>query len=381
MTAMLQNTGRTFIVSRHSASIEWIKQQGYEHAEVIHHFAATQLQRGDLVIGTLPVHLAREINEQGIRFIYFSINVPESMRGKEISAGLLSTLNPRLEELQVSACHHQPVEIRQSETLLHRLADCFRSHDRHIMIFGLGCLLFVIFLYLGEWAANNTVNLPLINDVDVNGNPKTVAVILDQAGIVFSYVTVAFAAPALLSIYFRFKRSIKGPIKGKAVNMDQLTSKYKAGMVLATQERNKLPYWLLNRIALGQKRLTLAVLYTDQTRESAIKMIDTFAGEIDFCMQPSDSDQDRLLQPLNYQANREVARRMIDKFLEQVNARAEETFIDITGGTVVMSVSMMEAAKERGMNVLYTSSREMVTEKNYRLKEVASTIDLSPESL
>ena len=96
-----QKARRVFIVSRHPASVDWIKRQGYEQAEVIDHLKPGVLQQGDLVLGTLPLHIARDINEQGVRLIHFSLDVPHNMRGREISAEMLQEMNPRLEELHV----------------------------------------------------------------------------------------------------------------------------------------------------------------------------------------------------------------------------------------------------------------------------------------
>lgn len=51
----------TLFVSRHQGAIEWIKQQSIQVDVFVEHLNVEEIQAGDVVIGTLPLHLAAEV--------------------------------------------------------------------------------------------------------------------------------------------------------------------------------------------------------------------------------------------------------------------------------------------------------------------------------
>jgi CRISPR-associated protein Csx16 len=89
-----------WFVTRHKGAAEWALTQGIA-ARAVSHFDAAMAQPGDRVLGTLPVSLAAEVCERGARYLHLTLNVPENMRGKELSAQDMTSLGARLEEYRV----------------------------------------------------------------------------------------------------------------------------------------------------------------------------------------------------------------------------------------------------------------------------------------
>lgn len=65
----------TWFISRHLGAIEWIKQQNIQIDHFESHLDTSLIQAGDVVIGTLPIHLAAEICQKGAKFYFLSVNV------------------------------------------------------------------------------------------------------------------------------------------------------------------------------------------------------------------------------------------------------------------------------------------------------------------
>lgn len=91
----------TWFVSRHSGATEWAEQQGLIVDRQVSHLETSQVSAGDIVIGSLPVNLVAEINQNGARYLHLVLPLPEYLRGKEISAEIMKQQGARLEEFQV----------------------------------------------------------------------------------------------------------------------------------------------------------------------------------------------------------------------------------------------------------------------------------------
>ena len=100
----IKNTGEVWLVSRHPGAIEWIKSQesSIDH-EVTHLSVESYPKSGDIVIGSLPVHIIAKLNQQGIRFFHVQVNIPSELRGQELTKEQLESLDGSLQEYQVSA--------------------------------------------------------------------------------------------------------------------------------------------------------------------------------------------------------------------------------------------------------------------------------------
>ena len=76
----------TWFISRHQGAIDWAKQQKIAVDHWVTHLDTERIQSGDIVIGTLPVHLAAEICQKGAQFFFLELNLHADQRGRELTA-------------------------------------------------------------------------------------------------------------------------------------------------------------------------------------------------------------------------------------------------------------------------------------------------------
>lgn len=93
----------TFFVSRHPGALDWAAEEGVTVDVLLAHLDPQTIQPGDVVIGTLPIHLAARVCERGGRYLHLSLELPADWRGQELSAADLRQCGARLEEYQVTA--------------------------------------------------------------------------------------------------------------------------------------------------------------------------------------------------------------------------------------------------------------------------------------
>ena len=89
-------------VSRHPGARDWAAEEGVAVDAVIAHLYPETIQLGDVVIGTLPIHLAARVCERGGRYLHLSLEIPPDWRGRELSAADLLQFGARLEEYRVT---------------------------------------------------------------------------------------------------------------------------------------------------------------------------------------------------------------------------------------------------------------------------------------
>lgn len=102
---------RTYFVTRHQGAIDWAREEGHvdELTEVTATLHPGAIQPGDLVIGTLPAHLAARIVERGGRYQHLVLDITEAQRGLELSVADMRANGARLEELFIQrACVPAP---------------------------------------------------------------------------------------------------------------------------------------------------------------------------------------------------------------------------------------------------------------------------------
>ncbi|RUQ41762.1 MAG: CRISPR-associated protein Csx16 [Candidatus Competibacteraceae bacterium] len=91
----------TYFISRHGGAMDWAQSLGIIVDQVISHFDPECVQTGDIVIGTLPIHLAAHVCAHGGHYLHLSLNVPPEWRGRELSATELRACGARLEGYRV----------------------------------------------------------------------------------------------------------------------------------------------------------------------------------------------------------------------------------------------------------------------------------------
>lgn len=89
----------TYFVTAHPGALDWARAQGIEAAAVAHLDPAV-VKAGDIVIGTLPVHLVAAIGERGGRYLHLAMELPAEARRRELSAEDMVRYGARLEEYE-----------------------------------------------------------------------------------------------------------------------------------------------------------------------------------------------------------------------------------------------------------------------------------------
>ena len=91
----------TWFVSRHPGALEWMRREGIAFDAHVPHLDVGCVAEGDVVIGTLPIHLAARVCARGGRYLHLSLELPPDWRGRELSAADLRRFGARLEEYRV----------------------------------------------------------------------------------------------------------------------------------------------------------------------------------------------------------------------------------------------------------------------------------------
>ena len=95
---------RRFFVSRHPGAIEWARQYPWAvRARFVPHLEIEEIGEGDVLIGTLPVHLAAEVCARGARYLHLSISLTAGQRGCELTAQELDAADACLVPYEVIA--------------------------------------------------------------------------------------------------------------------------------------------------------------------------------------------------------------------------------------------------------------------------------------
>lgn len=89
-----------WFVSRHAGAVAWARRRGLD-AVATEHLALDAVQPGDVVIGTLPVGLAAQVQARGAAFWFLELDLPAEARGRELSADEMERCGARLVEYRV----------------------------------------------------------------------------------------------------------------------------------------------------------------------------------------------------------------------------------------------------------------------------------------
>lgn len=91
----------TYFISRHPGAVEWARRQGLAVDVWLAHLDLHQVQAGDTVAGTLPIHLAAQVCARGAKYLHLSVDLPALWRGRELSADELAQRGARLEAFHI----------------------------------------------------------------------------------------------------------------------------------------------------------------------------------------------------------------------------------------------------------------------------------------
>lgn len=97
----------TYLVTRHEGTRIWASAMA-EHGRLpftidrmVDHLDPESLKKGDVVVGTLPIHVAAELRARGIEFWSLDLHLPPADRGKELSGLYLAKFGARFTRYEV----------------------------------------------------------------------------------------------------------------------------------------------------------------------------------------------------------------------------------------------------------------------------------------
>ncbi len=91
------------LISRHPGAVEWLQQYApFQPDAVYAHLSLNQVQAGDIVIGTLPIQTAAKIIEKGAQYWHLSIELPQNLRGRELSLAEMKQLPVQLDQFSIT---------------------------------------------------------------------------------------------------------------------------------------------------------------------------------------------------------------------------------------------------------------------------------------
>ena len=90
----------TYFVTRHAGARGWAARQGLDAVQ-LEHLDPGHIVAGDVVIGTLPVHLVADIQRRGACYLHLELTIPPEHRGRDLSADDMERFGARLVEYRV----------------------------------------------------------------------------------------------------------------------------------------------------------------------------------------------------------------------------------------------------------------------------------------
>lgn len=91
----------TYFITRHPGALEWAVRHRIDIDVHVAHLDASMIGAGDTIIGTLPVNLASTVCERGAHYRHLLLELPESFRGRELTADELDALGARIETYDI----------------------------------------------------------------------------------------------------------------------------------------------------------------------------------------------------------------------------------------------------------------------------------------
>ncbi|MGR9108430.1 MAG: CRISPR-associated protein Csx16 [Gammaproteobacteria bacterium] len=76
----------TWFITRRFRARDWARLQGRRIDRFVNHIDTTEIESGDIVICSLPVHLATEVCARGARHFHLTIDLPPKSFGCELNA-------------------------------------------------------------------------------------------------------------------------------------------------------------------------------------------------------------------------------------------------------------------------------------------------------
>ena len=99
---MSYKTPKKYFVTQHRGAIKWAAQSGVKARTIeMANFNVNEVVQGDVVIGTLPVHLAARAIQRGGRYWHLMMDTPAEFRNTDLTADQMRQFGARLHEFDV----------------------------------------------------------------------------------------------------------------------------------------------------------------------------------------------------------------------------------------------------------------------------------------
>lgn len=92
----------TLVVTGHDGAVEWLARRGYGGAKRVEHFDPSLVTAGDVVVGTLPVHLVADLTARGVRYLHLVLDLTAGARTerRNLTADEMDGFNARIQEFR-----------------------------------------------------------------------------------------------------------------------------------------------------------------------------------------------------------------------------------------------------------------------------------------
>lgn len=98
---MISQNTKVWFISRHEGAVSWAKRKNLPITDWCEHLDISQINSGDIVMGTLPIHLAAMVCSRGAIFYYLEMSVPPELRGKELTDEFMVSIGCKLTQFNV----------------------------------------------------------------------------------------------------------------------------------------------------------------------------------------------------------------------------------------------------------------------------------------
>lgn len=91
-----------YFITRHPGALLWAeKNQLHFDVHLDHLSSLSEVNKGDTVVGTLPINMVYGLNQKGVSYIHLSLEIPPALRGVELTAEQLNSCKATLERFEV----------------------------------------------------------------------------------------------------------------------------------------------------------------------------------------------------------------------------------------------------------------------------------------
>jgi putative CRISPR-associated protein (TIGR02620 family) len=97
-----EESPQKYFVTRHLGAITWFLEMGHRARKIeMKNFDVAGVAPGDVVIGTLPVHLVAQVCALGGQYWHLAMEIPPQSRGHELTADDMRNFGARLQQFHV----------------------------------------------------------------------------------------------------------------------------------------------------------------------------------------------------------------------------------------------------------------------------------------